>query len=125
MIVITKPPVSFYIAKYLIKGIFNIIFNVKVKGKNNIPQDKNYIVISNHLNWSDPLFILMNLPSSPKIIFIVENEGIYDTKTQKRFIDFMGKPIVPIERDNPKSRIKALRAMMSIIKNGNNFAVFP
>jgi 1-acyl-sn-glycerol-3-phosphate acyltransferase len=98
---------------------------VRVKGKNNIPQDKNYIIISNHLNWSDPLFILMNLPSSPKIIFIAENEGIYDTKAQKRFIDFMGKPIVPIERDNPKSRIKALRAMMSIIRSGNNLAVFP
>lgn len=125
MIIIASPPVPFYIAKYIVKGLFNILLDVNVKGKNNIPQNRNYIIISNHLNWSDPFFILMSLPSSPKIIFIAENEGIYDKKGQKRVIDFMGKPIVPIERDNPRSRIKALRAMVRIIKNGNNLAVFP
>jgi len=67
----------------------------------------------------------MIFPPTPKIIFIAENEGIYDDQKKQKFIDIMGKPIVPIDRDNPKSRIKALRSMMKIIKEGNNLAVFP
>ena len=125
MIDITKPPVPFYITRFLLSGVFKSVFNIDVKGKKNIPKDRNYIIVSNHLNWSDPFFLLMIFPPAPKVIFIAENEGIYDDQKKQKFIDIMGKPIVPIDRDNPKSRIKALRSMMKIIKNGNNLAVFP
>ena len=125
MIDITKPPVPFYITRFLLSGVFKSIFNIDVKGKKKIPKDRNYIIVSNHLNWSDPFFLLMIFPPTPKIIFIAENEGIYDDQKKQKFIDIMGKPIVPIDRDNPKSRIKALRSMMKIIKEGNNLAVFP
>ena len=125
MISISKPPVPFYITRFFAKGLFRTFFNLDIKGKNNIPKDRNYIIISNHLNWIDPFFILMIFPSAPKIIFIAENEGIYDNAKKKKFIDVMGKPIVPINRDITKSRIKAVRSMMRIIKEGNNLAVFP
>jgi len=67
----------------------------------------------------------MVFPSSPKIIFIAENEGIYDSEFKKSFINKMGKPIVTINRDEAKSRIRAVRAMMKVIKSKNNLAVFP
>lgn len=125
VITISKPPIPFYITRFLAKGLFNILFNIEVKGKDNIPKDDNYIIIANHLNWSDPFFIFMLFPAAPKIIFIAENEGIYDNEKKKKFINIMGKPIIPIHRDQTKSRIKAIRSMIRIVKKGNNLAVFP
>lgn len=125
MITITKPPIPFYITRFFATGLIHSLFNIEVTGKDNIPKDRNYILISNHLNWIDPFFILMIFPPAPKIIFIAENEGIYDNKKKKKFIDTMGKPIAPIHRDDPKSRIKAVRSMLRIIKDGDNLAVFP
>jgi len=125
VITISQPPLAFMITKIFAKGLFRSLFKIELYGKNNIPKERNYIIISNHLNWIDPFLILMVFPSSPKIIFIAENEGIYDSEFKKSFINKMGKPIVTINRDEAKSRIRAVRAMMKVIKSKNNLAVFP
>lgn len=121
----SKPPIPFYFARSTCSLLFNTLVNLNVEGKENIPEDKQYILISNHLNWSDPFYIFSVFPPSPRIVFTAEYDGIYDTPFKKKFIDLMGKPIVPIKRENTGSRSAGLKAMFRVVRNGNNLAIFP
>src|SRR6056297_2323998 len=115
----------FNMSRLLGKGLFNTLFNLKVEGRENIPLDRKYILISNHLNWSDPFYLYIIFPANPRLIFVAEYEGIYDNIYKKKFIDLMGKPILPIDRDDPVSRISALKSMYKIVKSGEILSVFP
>jgi len=120
-----KPPIQFKITKKLATGLLNSMINLEVEGKENIPEDETFILISNHLNWSDPFLIYSIFPAEPRIIFVAEYEGIYDTKFNKNFIDFMGKPIITIDRTRTHSRSAGLKSMFKVVRSGEILAIFP
>ncbi len=122
-----KPSLPYSLARKVVKKIFDIILDIKVEGLDNIPEDGRFILVSNHLNWSDPFYYYAYLPSASitKLIFVAEYDGIYDTFLKKKFIDLMGKPILPIDRNDPHSRITALKSMFKVVKEGNILAIFP
>lgn len=117
--------VQFRLARHLVKGIFKTMVNINVEGKENIPEDKKYILISNHLNWSDPFFLYSIFPSEPRLVFVAEYDGIYDSSFNKKFIDFMGKPIITIDRTKTNSRSSGLRSMFKVVRSGEILSIFP
>lgn len=120
-----KPPIPFFAARKVVQKLFHKVTDVTVEGSENIPEEGPYVVICNHLNWSDPFYLYTILPPEPKMIFVAEFDGIYDKWWNKGFIDFMGKPILPIDRSDPRSRIKTAKSMMKVLKDGNVLAIFP
>ncbi len=51
------------LVRWLVKGVFLIMFNVKVEGRKNIPHGGGHIVASNHISWADPILIGMYIVS--------------------------------------------------------------
>ncbi|MFW6390122.1 MAG: lysophospholipid acyltransferase family protein [Halanaerobiales bacterium] len=121
----SKPNIFFKISRRIAWPLFDFILNIKVEGRKNIPSKGRYIIISNHLNWSDPFYIYIIFPPAPKIIFVAENEGIYDTPIKRKFIDLMGRPIIPINRDKVISRGRGFKKMYEVVESGDILAVFP
>ncbi len=120
-----KPPIQFRVARKLVDRLFKSALNIKVDGKENIPKTGPYILISNHLNWSDPFYYYTILPAQPRLMFVAEYDGIYDKWWNRTFINFMDKPIVPIHRDDPSSRVKTMKSMLTVIKQGHVLGIFP
>lgn len=96
-----------------------VIFRMRIVGKENFPQEENYIIMGNHVAFWDPLTLaLCNL---------------------KREIHFMGKkelfknPILgwvwtkvhafPVDRGNLD--MAAMRTAMKIVKSGETLGIFP
>ncbi|MGM0438138.1 MAG: lysophospholipid acyltransferase family protein [Bacillota bacterium] len=121
----SKPPIQFKITKKLATMLLNTMVNLDVEGRENIPEDGKFILISNHLNWSDPFLIYSIFPAEPRIVFVAEYEGIYDTTFNRKFIDFMGKPIITIDRTRTHSRSTGLKSMFRVVRSGEILAIFP
>ena len=121
----SKAPIQFKITKKIMSFVLNTMINLEVEGKKNIPEKENFILISNHLNWSDPFFIYSIFPAEPRIMFVAEYDGIYDSTFNKKFIDFMGKPIIPIDRTKTNSRSAGLKSMFKVVRSGEILAIFP
>lgn len=49
-----KNPIRFYIAHFICWTAFHLAFSIKVVGKENIPQDSNFICATNHRTYADP-----------------------------------------------------------------------
>lgn len=45
------------VLRFIISVIFNLFFNVKITGLNNIPKGEKVIIAPNHFSWLDPLLI--------------------------------------------------------------------
>mgnify|MGYP006290817573 CR=1 FL=1 len=120
-----KAPIQFKIARKLVSILLNSMVNLKVEGRENIPDDKQFILISNHLNWSDPFFIYSIFSPEPRIIFVAEYDGIYDSFLNRKFIDFVGKPIITIDRTKTNSRSAGLKSMFRVVRGGEILSIFP
>ncbi len=120
-----RPPAPFFFARWITSLVQNRLLDLRVEGRENVPEDSQFIIVANHLNWSDPFFIFDAFPPIPRVVFVSEYLNIYDTPWRRFKVDFFGRPLSPIRRDDPKSRLKTLRSMMEIIKDGNILAIFP
>ncbi|HVH63019.1 MAG TPA: hypothetical protein VNA65_05415, partial [Candidatus Dormibacteraeota bacterium] len=43
----------FRLIKFTAAPILHLLFRIEVEGRQNIPSDRNYVLIANHLNWLD------------------------------------------------------------------------
>ena len=58
------------------------LFNIQVAGRTNIPRDRNYVLIANHLGWLDSFLILATFPAEPRIHFLGATEQLVTRKVQ-------------------------------------------
>lgn len=58
------------------------LFHIRVEGRANIPQDRNYVLIANHLNWLDSFAILAIFPAEPRIHFLGATELLVTRRVQ-------------------------------------------
>jgi 1-acyl-sn-glycerol-3-phosphate acyltransferase len=50
--------------------LLHVLFRIEVAGRQNIPTDRNYVLIANHLNWLDSFAILAEFPTEPRVHFL-------------------------------------------------------
>lgn len=68
--------VGFRIARLTIGPVYRLIFRLRVFGRENIPRDGPYVLISNHLNWPDSFTLLLAFPSEPRLHFLADPENL-------------------------------------------------
>lgn len=101
------------------KILVHIIYNLKSKGFENIPEEGGAILISNHIAYVDGLIIhtVCNRP-----VHFVIDENIYKMPMVKYFMDHNGAiPIAP----NRKAVKLALRQVSNALKAGHLVCIFP
>ena len=65
---------AYWLFRTLFLGIFKLFFRFKVEGLNNIPQKTNFIIVSNHPSFLDPLCVMAAVP---KRIYCIAARYLY------------------------------------------------
>ena len=66
--------------------LVRLLFHIEVIGRENIPRDRNYVLIANHLNWLDSFMILATFPAEPRVHFLGDTTQLVSRKVQWAFV---------------------------------------
>ena len=116
----------YWFLKWVAVGpLLRIVFRPESAGLENIPAEGPAILASNHLSYSDWLFMPLTLPR--RVTFVAKAE--YFTAPglkgwlQKSF--FSGSGQVPIDRSGADAAAGALLAAKKVLGEGGLFGIFP
>ena len=116
----------YHFLKYVVLGpILKLLFRPWVEGMENLPEDGAAILASNHLSFSDSIFLPLMVPR--RITFLAKAEyftgrGIKG-KLTKGF--FAGVGQVPIDRSGGRASEGALRKGLEILNSGELLGLYP
>lgn len=108
----------YYVAVFLVKIWYAIMFKVEVIGKENIPKEGNAVICSNHYSNYDPISAALYLDRLPHFI------GKKELFKNKLFIWVLTKlGVFPIDR-NVSMDMKAVKTALKILKEGKILGIF-
>ena len=106
------------IARAVAFFLFKIFYRPKILGKENLPKDGGFILVSNHLGKVD-VFAIASL-FKRKIYFMAKKEW-FNKKSKAKLFKWMGA--IPVDRDNVD--INSIKTCFATLKNGNALVIFP
>ncbi|MDD3130045.1 MAG: 1-acylglycerol-3-phosphate O-acyltransferase [Candidatus Izemoplasmatales bacterium] len=104
--------------------IFNFLYRVKpvILGKENLPKDNNFLIISNHIEYTDPLYIKQVYSDYP-VTFITKEE-LHEIKILKNIMN--GISCISLSRKvGDRQALQAVIQAIKQVKEGQPIAVFP
>ena len=112
--------------KWIVVGPWlRIIYRPKVEGLQNIPAKGAAIVASNHVSFSDSIFL--PLVVRRKITFIAKSD-YFTGKGIKGFFSrlfFTGVGAIPVDRTGGRAAHAALETGMRVLREGDLFGIYP
>lgn len=106
----------------LIRILVGVLFRVEVIGRDNVPGG-GCLVVSNHLSWTDTVFIMYALPRKPRL-YTMANEGTVFNTPFKRWL--MPKVAVfPIRRNRGMLDEDAVNHVYDLLNGGERVLIFP
>ena len=114
-----------FLKKVAIGPAIDLSFNPWVQGLENIPEDGAAILASNHLSFSDSIFLPVKVPR--KITFLAKSEyftgkGIRGKATAAFF---KGAGQVPVERTGGNASTAAIETGVRVLREGNLLGIYP
>lgn len=116
----------YYFLKYVLLGPFlRVVYRPRVEGLENIPSEGPAILASNHLSFSDSIFLPLVCPR--KITFLAKDA--YFTAPgikgwfQKVFFKAVGQ--VPIDRSGGSASEAALQTGLRVLSEGKLLGIYP
>ncbi len=105
--------------------ILTILFRPKVTGLRHVPQNGPVIIASNHLSFSDSIFMPLVVPR--KVTFLAKSEyftspGIKGFAKKKTF-EALGQ--VPVDRSGGRRSEAALNTGLELLSAGNCIGIYP
>jgi 1-acyl-sn-glycerol-3-phosphate acyltransferase len=118
--------VLYHLLKYIILGPWlRLIFRPQVEGRDNVPATGPAIIASNHLSFSDSIF--MPLMVRRKVTFVAKAE-YFTGKGIKGFLTrmfFVGTGTIPVDRSGGRAAQAALDTGLRILREGKLFGIYP
>ncbi len=94
-----------------------------IKGEELLPNDKRFLLVSNHINESDPVFLLLAL-SLKRPAGVIAKKDIWNWFFVPNAIAGLG--CIPIDRENDREAAKSIITAAKLIKDDKlSMAVFP
>jgi 1-acyl-sn-glycerol-3-phosphate acyltransferase len=118
--------VLYYLLKYVLLGpLLRVLYRPKVEGLENIPAEGPAILASNHLSFSDSIFLPLVCPR--KITFLAK-DSYFNTPGikgwfQKLFFTAVGQ--VPIDRSGGSASEAALQTGLRVLGGGKLLGIYP
>ncbi|MBR2152984.1 MAG: 1-acyl-sn-glycerol-3-phosphate acyltransferase [Clostridia bacterium] len=100
--------------------IFKIMFRFEIKGKENIPKDKNFIIFGNHIAFTDPVFLGLCVGHKRQVHFMAKEELFKNHKFVGGFLSKLGA--FSINRD---VGIEGINTAIDLVKDGKILGIFP
>jgi 1-acyl-sn-glycerol-3-phosphate acyltransferase len=118
--------VLYNLLKYVILGPWlRLIFRPQVEGRDNVPAEGPAIIASNHLSFSDSIF--MPLMVRRKVTFVAKAE-YFTGKGIKGFLTkmfFVGTGTIPVDRSGGRAAQAAIDTGLRILHEGRLFGIYP
>jgi 1-acyl-sn-glycerol-3-phosphate acyltransferase len=118
--------VLYHLLKYVILGPWlRLIFRPQVEGRDNVPAEGPAIIASNHLSFSDSIF--MPLMVRRKVTFVAKAE-YFTGKGIKGFLTkmfFVGTGTVPVDRSGGRAAQAAIDTGLRVLREGKLFGIYP
>ena len=103
----------------LLSGLFfKIFYRVKIEGEINIPDNKGFLICSNHIHAFDPALVVM--ATKRKISFMVKQE-LFNVPVLKTILKKSGA--FPVDRS--KGDMESIKTAIEILKTENVLSIFP
>lgn len=106
------------IIRFLALPWFRLFYMPKIKCKENMPKDGNYIIICNHFGKADA-FLLVSMYKQ-KIYFMAKKEW-FNGKFKAALFNELGA--IPVDRE--KADFTSIKKCLNVLKNGDILAIFP
>jgi len=121
-----RTEVLYNLLKYVILGPWlRLIFRPQVEGRDNVPAEGPAIIASNHLSFSDSIF--MPLMVRRKVTFVAKAE-YFTGKGIKGFLTkmfFVGTGTIPVDRSGGRAAQAAIDTGLRILREGRLFGIYP
>ena len=111
---------GYWIMKRLLTPILRYFYAIRAEGLENLPADGACILASNHVSFSDSIFLPLVL--NRRITFVAKAEYFEDPKTAW-FFRAMGQ--IPIKREGGSASERALEAAREVLAEGGLFGIYP
>lgn len=108
----------FWLARGLCYIPSNVLFPAKIVNKNNIPKKQAYLSVTNHLQWTDTVHLLFEVPGHRRIIAKKEIGQNWFIKIVKNWIG-----LIFVDRGN--TDMKTLKTILGSLKSGKPVAIYP
>jgi 1-acyl-sn-glycerol-3-phosphate acyltransferase len=118
--------VLYWLLKYVVLGPWLwLIFRPDVEGREHLPSSGAAIIASNHLSFSDSIF--MPLVVKRKVTFVAKAEYFTGTGV-KGFLTkmfFVGTGTIPVDRSGGRAAQAAIDTGLRILRDGHLFGIYP
>jgi 1-acyl-sn-glycerol-3-phosphate acyltransferase len=118
--------VLYWLLKYIILGpLLRLIFRPQVEGLENVPESGPVILASNHLSFSDSIF--MPLMVKRKVTFVAKAE-YFTGKGLKGWLTkmfFVGTGTIPVDRSGGRAAQAALDTQLRVLRSGGVAGIYP
>jgi 1-acyl-sn-glycerol-3-phosphate acyltransferase len=118
--------VLYWLLKYIVLGPWlRLIFRPQVEGRENVPDTGPAIIASNHLSFSDSIF--MPLMVKRKVTFVAKAE-YFTGKGLKGWLVkqfFVGTGTIPVDRSGGRAAQAALETQLRVLREGNLAGIYP
>ena len=116
----------YWLLKYIILGPWlKLIFRPQVEGRENVPDEGPAIIASNHLSFSDSIF--MPLMVKRKVTFVAKAEYFTGKGIKGWLIKmfFVGTGTIPVDRSGGRAAQAALETQLRVLRSGNLAGIYP
>src|SRR3954454_24340611 len=110
----------YWVLKAVLTPILRFLFRVRVEGTENLPKNGPAILASNHLSFSDSIFLPLVLRR--RMTFVAKAEYFEDKKTAW-FFRAVGQ--IPIKRGGGSASMRALQSAQEVLEDGGLFGIYP
>ena len=118
-----KPLHRTWLYTFIVWGLYfivsKVLFFVKIEGRENIPKDRNCVLMGNHQCILDPLMLALCVPDR-EIHFMGKKELWNNRLLGWAFTKVHGFPV-----DRGNMDMGAIRTAMNVLKEGDTLGIFP
>ena len=111
---------AYWVLKLLLTPVLRFFWRVRVEGIEHIPESGAAILASNHISFSDSIFLPLVLRR--RITFVAKAEYFEDPKTAW-FFRAVGQ--IPIKRTGGSASMAALDSAAEVLEGGHLFGIYP
>ncbi|MGD9909286.1 MAG: lysophospholipid acyltransferase family protein [Candidatus Izemoplasmatales bacterium] len=106
-------------ARYVFLDLFRV--KLVVTGKENLPTNRLFVVISNHIEYTDPIYLKVVFHKFP--LSFVAKEPLFKVFLIKQILAGSGN--IPISKNADRSAMKSIVESIKAVKDGQPMGIFP
>ncbi len=111
---------TYWLVKAVLTPVLRLFYRVQVEGIEHVPADGPVILASNHVSFSDSIFLPMVMRR--RVTFVAKAE-YFENRKSAWFFRAAGQ--IPIRRDGGSASQGALAAAREVLEAGGVFCIYP